>query len=173
MTWETRASCNGAAAANGAATKSEEIHQRVIDLQVNVLGGNLFISISYCDARAAAGLGFGAGCVVAGAWPISDTCVPPPKITRLVSIKDFLDFSCCCLWLSAAINFSLRSGRKSVMNRLVFRKRAISKLTGSLTAAFGFPITILPGPTRTESPRCPGRYNRPVPSNTRNLQATG
>src|SRR5947207_1054957 len=123
MTWETRASCNGAAAANRAATKSEGIHQRVIDLQVKVLGGNLFILVRYRDARAATGLGFGAGCVVAGAWPTSDTCVPPPKITRLVSIKVFLDFSRCCFWLSAKIIFSLRSGGRPTSNRVVFTKR--------------------------------------------------
>src|SRR6266567_1581271 len=69
---ETRASCNGAATANGAATKNQGIHQRAIDLSVKVLGRNLFISTSYCDARAASGLGFGAGCAVAGAWPTSD-----------------------------------------------------------------------------------------------------
>src|SRR5437773_9756387 len=64
--WGTRASCNGAATANGvAAAKNKEIHQRAIDLPVKVLERNLFISTSYCDARAASGLGFGAGCVVA------------------------------------------------------------------------------------------------------------
>ena len=59
MTWDTRASFNGASAANGvAAAKNNGMHQRPIDLQVNVWGANLFISVSYCDARAASGPGF-------------------------------------------------------------------------------------------------------------------
>src|ERR1700736_6660923 len=52
---------------------------------------------------------------------VSDTTVPPPKMTRFVSIKVFLDFARCCFSLAYAINVSLGSGGKSTMKRHVFR----------------------------------------------------
>src|SRR6202040_758304 len=60
-----------------------------------------------------------------GAGSTRETWVPPPKMTRFVSISTFFAFCCSCFWLSATIDVALGSGGKSLMNRLVFKKRPI------------------------------------------------
>src|SRR5262249_33211202 len=68
ITWETRASSNGAAVANRVAlTESKITQQAAIDLLPGLLSKNIFIFISYCDAGTASGLSFGARRGVAGA----------------------------------------------------------------------------------------------------------